>query len=81
MEETIKEIVDQFFKEKKLDKVKETEEALLKQFGKNFVNKNVKQITITNPNPNSIEDIGPNSGKIPEETNSLIILFVNVPSL
>lgn len=46
MEETIKEIVDQFFKEKKLDKVKETEEALLKQFGKNFVNKNVKQITV-----------------------------------
>ena len=46
MEETIKEIVDQFFKEKKLDKVKETEDALLKQFGKNFVNKNVKQITV-----------------------------------
>tara|TARA_X000001036_G_scaffold62839_1_gene53204 strand:- start:1379 stop:1621 length:243 start_codon:yes stop_codon:yes gene_type:complete len=46
LEETIKEIVDQFFKEKKLDKVKETEDALLKQFGKNFVNKNVKQITV-----------------------------------
>lgn len=46
MEETIKEIVDQFFKEKKLDKVKETEDALLKRFGKNFVNKNVKQITV-----------------------------------
>ena len=46
MEETIKEIVDQFFKEKKLDKVKETEDALLKQFGKSFVNKNVKQITV-----------------------------------
>ena len=46
MEETIKEIVDQFFKEKKLDKVKKTEDALLKQFGKNFVNKNVKQITV-----------------------------------
>ena len=46
MEETIKEIVDQFFKEKKLDKVKETEDALLKQFGKNFVNKNIKQITV-----------------------------------
>lgn len=46
MEETIKEIVDQFFIEKKLDKVKEVEDALLKQFGKNFVNKNVKQITV-----------------------------------
>ena len=46
MEETIKDIVDQFFKEKKLDKVKKTENALLKQFGKNFVNKNVKQITV-----------------------------------
>ena len=46
MEETIKDIVDQFFKEKKLDKVKKTEDALLKQFGKNFVNKNVKQITV-----------------------------------
>jgi len=46
LEETIKDIVDQFFKEKKLDKVKKTENALLKQFGKNFVNKNVKQITV-----------------------------------
>ena len=50
MEETIKEIVDQFFKEKKLDKVKEMEDALLKQFGKNFVNKNVKQITVKEEN-------------------------------
>lgn len=48
MEETIKEIVDQFFKEKKLDKVKRAEEALLKQFGKNFINKNVEQITVEN---------------------------------
>ena len=50
MEETIKDIVDQFFKEKKLDKVKKTEDALLKQFGKNFVNKNVKQITVKEEN-------------------------------
>ena len=48
MEETIKEIVDQFFKEKKLDKVKRAEEALLKQFGKIFINKNVEQITVEN---------------------------------
>ena len=48
MEETIKEIVDQFFKEKKLDKVKRAEDALLKQFGKNFINKNVEQITVEN---------------------------------
>ena len=50
MEETIKEIVDQFFKEKKLDKVKKMEDALLKQFGKSFVNKNVKQITVKEEN-------------------------------
>jgi len=48
LEETIKEIVDQFFKEKKLDKVKRAEDALLKQFGKNFINKNVEQITVEN---------------------------------
>ena len=46
MEETIKNIVNQFFKEKKLDKIKETEKKLLKQFGENFIEKNVENITL-----------------------------------
>lgn len=46
MEETIKNIVNQFFKEKKLDKIQETEKKLLKQFGENFIEKNVENITL-----------------------------------
>lgn len=46
MEETIKNIVNQFFKEKKLDKIQETEKKLLKQFGEKFIEKNVENITL-----------------------------------
>jgi len=46
VEETIKNIVNQFFKEKKLDKIQETEKKLLKQFGENFIEKNVENITL-----------------------------------
>jgi hypothetical protein len=46
VEETIKNIVNQFFKEKKLDKIQETEKKLLKQFGEKFIKKNVENITL-----------------------------------
>ena len=44
MQETIKEIVEQFFKDTKLDKIKETEQVLIKLVGKNFIKKNIEQI-------------------------------------
>jgi len=46
METTIKNIVDQFFKETKLDKIKETEQKLITKFGQNFIDKHIKQITL-----------------------------------
>jgi len=48
MQATIKSIVDQFFKETKLNKIQTTEKKLIKQFGKQFVEKNVKQISRKN---------------------------------
>ena len=44
MQETIKEIVEQFFKDTKLDKIKETEQVLIKLVGKKFTKKNIEQI-------------------------------------
>lgn len=44
MQETIKEIVEQFFKDTKLDKIKEIEQVLIKLVGKNFTKKNIEQI-------------------------------------
>jgi len=46
METTIKNIVDQFFKETKLDKIQETEQRLITKFGQNFIDKHIKQITL-----------------------------------
>jgi len=46
METTIKNIVDQFFKETKLDKIQETEQKLITKFGQNFIDKHIKQITL-----------------------------------
>ena len=46
MQTTIKKIVDEFFKETKLDKIQETEKKLIKQFGQKFVDKNIKEITL-----------------------------------
>ena len=46
METTIKNIVDQFFKETKLDKIKETEQKLITKFGQKFIDKNINQITL-----------------------------------
>ena len=37
METTIKHIVDQFFKDNQLDQIKQVEQKLTKQFGKNFI--------------------------------------------
>ena len=48
MQTTIKKIVDEFFKETKLDKIQETEKKLIKQFGQKFVDKNIKEITLKN---------------------------------
>ena len=48
MQTTIKKIVDEFFKETKLDKIQETEKNLIKQFGQQFVDKNIKEITLKN---------------------------------
>ena len=48
MQTTIKKIVDEFFKETKLDKIQETEKKLTKQFGQQFVDKNIKEITLKN---------------------------------
>tara|TARA_Y100001970_G_scaffold120888_1_gene149958 strand:+ start:116 stop:361 length:246 start_codon:yes stop_codon:yes gene_type:complete len=48
MQTTIKKIVDEFFKETKLDKIQETEKKLIKQFGQKFVDKNIKKITLKN---------------------------------
>lgn len=44
MQETIKEIVEQFFKDTKLDKIKEIEQVLIKLVGKNFIKKNIEKI-------------------------------------
>ncbi len=44
MQETIKEIVEQFFKDTKLDKIKEIEQVLIKLVGKKFTKKNIEQI-------------------------------------
>lgn len=46
METTIKNIVDQFFKETKLDKIQETEQKLITKFGQKFIDKHIKQITL-----------------------------------
>ena len=48
MQTTIKQIVDKFLKETKLDKIQETEKKLTKQFGQQFVDKNIKKITLKN---------------------------------
>ena len=48
MQTTIKKIVDEFFKETKLDQIQETEKKLTKQFGKEFLDKNIKEITLKN---------------------------------
>ena len=48
MQTTIKQIVDKFLKETKLDKIQETEKKLIKQFGQKFVDKNIKEITLKN---------------------------------
>ena len=45
METTIKHIVDQFFKDNQLDQIKQVEQKLTKQFGKNFIEEHVIQIT------------------------------------
>tara|TARA_B000000475_G_scaffold173263_1_gene139315 strand:+ start:837 stop:1079 length:243 start_codon:yes stop_codon:yes gene_type:complete len=44
VQETIKEIVEQFFKDTKLDKIKEIEQVLIKLVGKKFTKKNIEQI-------------------------------------
>ena len=46
MESTIKEIVDSFFKEKKLDIIKEVEKKIIKECGRKFVDKHISQITL-----------------------------------
>ena len=46
MESTIKEIVDSFFKEKKLDIISEVEKKIAKECGRKFVNKHISQITL-----------------------------------
>ena len=46
MESTIKEIVDSFFKEKKLDIISEVEKKIVKECGRKFVNKHISQITL-----------------------------------
>ena len=48
MQTTIKKIVDEFFKETKLDQIQETEKKLTKQFGKEFLDKNIKEIKLKN---------------------------------
>ena len=48
MQTTIKNIVDQFFKETKLNRVQETEEKLIAQFGKTFIEKNINEISLQN---------------------------------
>ena len=44
MQSEIKTIVQDFFKNQKLDQIQETEKKILKFLGKNFLEKNVKQI-------------------------------------
>ena len=46
MESTIKEIVDSFFKEKKLDIIREVEKKIVKECGRKFFNKHISQITL-----------------------------------
>ena len=46
MQTTIKNIVNQFFKETKLNKVQETEKKLINQFGESFIEKNINQISL-----------------------------------
>jgi molybdopterin-biosynthesis enzyme MoeA-like protein len=48
MQTTIKNIVDQFFKETKLNKVQEVEKKLINQFGESFIEKNINQISLKN---------------------------------
>jgi hypothetical protein len=48
MQTTIKNIVDQFFKETKLNKVQEIEKNLINQFGESFIEKNINQISLKN---------------------------------
>jgi len=48
MQTTIKNIVEQFFKETKLNRVQETEEKLITQFGKTFIEKNITEISLQN---------------------------------
>ena len=43
MESTIREIVDNFFKEKKLDIISEVERKIVKECGRNFINKHISQ--------------------------------------
>ena len=44
MQSEIKTIVQDFFKNQKLDQIQETENKILKFLGKSFLEKNVKQI-------------------------------------
>ena len=44
MQSEIKTIVQDFFKNQKLDQIQETENKILKILGKSFLEKNVKQI-------------------------------------
>ena len=44
MQSEIKAIVQDFFKNQKLDQIQETENKILKFLGKSFLEKNVKQI-------------------------------------
>tara|TARA_B110001454_G_scaffold210915_1_gene225965 strand:- start:579 stop:824 length:246 start_codon:yes stop_codon:yes gene_type:complete len=46
MQTTIKNIVNQFFKETKLNKVQEIEKKLINQFGESFIEKNINQISL-----------------------------------
>ena len=48
MQTTIKNIVNQFFEETKLNKVQEIEEKLIAQFGKPFIEKNINEISLQN---------------------------------
>tara|TARA_Y100001934_G_C12316613_1_gene757804 strand:+ start:375 stop:620 length:246 start_codon:yes stop_codon:yes gene_type:complete len=50
MESTIREIVDNFFKEKKLDIISEVERKIVKECGRNFINKHISQITLKEKN-------------------------------
>ena len=50
MESTIREIVDNFFKEKKLDIISEVERKIVKACGRKFIDKHISQITLEEKN-------------------------------